>query len=142
MRTPLGARILAVGAILVLAGACDDGEQELRGAQKVTICHATGSASNPFVQNQPNVSPDLQGHTGHPNDIIPPFEYVDDDGNTQQFPGLNWDAEGQAIYNNGCNPVEPIVPTEPPEPTEPTVTEPASSTSEAVTTSTEAVTSS
>lgn len=42
----------------------------------------------------------------HGNDIIEPFFY----GlfNLQYFPGLNWDEEGQAIFNNGCQPVEEI----------------------------------
>ncbi|MEV7395760.1 hypothetical protein [Aeromicrobium sp. NPDC092404] len=81
---------------------------------KITICHSTSSETNPYVQNAPNASGDLHGHTGHTGglfptpgwgDIIPPFEF---DG--EQYPGLNWTAEGQAIYNNGCDlPDEPPV---------------------------------
>lgn len=78
---------------------------------KVDICHATDSHSNPYIQNQPDKSGDVSGHSSHTGsvwypgiadhswgDIIPPFAYV---GGT--FPGLNWTAEGQAIWNNGCN---------------------------------------
>jgi hypothetical protein len=32
----------------------------------------------------------------HPDDIIPPFDFHD------ATHSLNWDEEGQAIYNNGC----------------------------------------
>jgi LPXTG-motif cell wall-anchored protein len=48
---------------------------------------------------------ETQGHSGHtgpvfpaPNwgDIIPPFP---------GFPGMNWTTEGQAIFNNDCQPV-------------------------------------
>lgn len=53
-------------------------------SNKVTICHSTGSASNPYVSNQPSKSADVQGHDGHDGgvypadpwgDIIPPFSY-------------------------------------------------------------------
>lgn len=90
---------------------------------KVTICHRTDAANNPYVQNE--VAADsADGDTGNDNgqgdhsehtgpvatseavaqgfkdadqkwgDIIPPHN---------NFVGLNWTAEGQAIYNNGCN---------------------------------------
>lgn len=54
---------------------------------KITICHATGSNSNPYVTNQPDKSGDVDGHDGHNGpiwfsgittmwgDIIPPFDY-------------------------------------------------------------------
>ncbi len=74
---------------------------------KIPICHSTSSQSNPYVQNSPNASGDLHGHTGHTGgifpapgwgDIIPPFVF----GNVN-FPGMNWTTAGQAIYNNNCN---------------------------------------
>lgn len=76
---------------------------------KIDICHANNSHSNPYIVNQPDKSGDVSGHADHTGpiwypginetwgDIIPPFSYI---GGT--YPGLNWDAEGQAIYNNGC----------------------------------------
>ncbi len=107
--------------VLLLAAACDNdgGEQSLRGAEKVTICHATGDASDPYVEQRPNANGTVNGHDGHANDIIPPFEY---EGG--QYPGKNWDAAGQAIWNNGCTPLGPA-PTQPPAPpTEPAPTQP------------------
>ena len=80
----------------------------------VTICHSTGSHTNPYVVNSPATSGDVGGHDGHNGpvwfpgitvewgDIIPPFTY---DGGS--YTGQNWDAEGQAIYNNGCNIPQP-----------------------------------
>lgn len=72
---------------------------------KVTICHATGSATNPYVVITPNANGVINGHSGSGHqggrDIIPPFSY-NDHGTTKQYPGQNWDATGQAIYNNGC----------------------------------------
>jgi hypothetical protein len=70
---------------------------------KVTICHATGSQSNPYVVITPNANGVVSGHVAHQDqrDIIPPFSY-NDHGTTKQFAGQNWDASGQAIFNNGC----------------------------------------
>jgi hypothetical protein len=70
---------------------------------KVTICHATppDTAANGWKQLAADVasSGHLQGghDTEHAADIIPPYSYYGYD-----FPGKNWDATGQAIYNNGC----------------------------------------
>lgn len=55
-------------------------------SNKITICHATSSTSNPYVMNQPNASGDVSGHDSHNGgvyfagmsswgDIIPPFDY-------------------------------------------------------------------
>jgi hypothetical protein len=70
---------------------------------KVTICHATGSQTNPFVMITPNANGVVNGHQAHQdgNDIIPPFDY-NDHGTTVHFAGQNWDSTGQAIFNNGC----------------------------------------
>ena len=104
----LASTVLAPGGLSVAAHATPD---------KATICHATGSESNPFVQISPSASGVFNGHlgAGHQNgeDIIPPFEYK---GQTYS---QNWDAVGQAIFNNGCE-----VPTEEPPVEEPPVEEP------------------
>ena len=87
---------------------------------KITICHATSSASNPYVVNTPNANGDVSGHAGASHqdgrDIIPPFTY-NDHGTIASFPGQNWDAAGQEIYYNDCK-----VPTPPPDPDAPTLT--------------------
>ena len=104
---PLAAFLLALVMVLLftLPGFAGD---------KIDICHATGSDSNPYVKNQPDKSGDVAGHDGHPNDIIPPFYYKDG-----LYPGKNWDTAGQAIYNNNCNVPQPTpIPTDvPPDPT-------------------------
>jgi uncharacterized repeat protein (TIGR01451 family) len=78
----------------------------LRSWQKVTICHATGNGK--YVRISPSVSSIVNesGHSGHPDDIIPPFTYRDG-GQVKTFPGLNWDAQGQAIYDNDCRVAPP-----------------------------------
>ena len=98
----------------------------------ITICHANSSLTN-IYENPPTVDAnsivdpntnliDPSGHGAHVGDppgafdptidysgnrswgdIIPPFDYDDDTGTTQHYPGLNWDAQGQAILNAGCN---------------------------------------
>jgi len=69
--------------------------------QHVTICHATGSATNPFVRISPSASGVFHGHLGHQDgrDIVPLFTWQG------QTLSENWDATGQAIWNNGCNAV-------------------------------------
>ena len=68
---------------------------------KITICHATASAHNPYVEI--SVADDSithgHGHDGHDDDIIPPFDYGSPE---QHYPGKNWDATHQAILNNHC----------------------------------------
>lgn len=84
---------------------------------KITICHRTNSMSNPYVQiTVDKASADGQGgkgdhyanHTGTVwtsdsakgtwGDIIPPIEGVHN--------GRNWTLEGQAIWNNDCQPLK------------------------------------
>src|SRR4029077_2004641 len=38
--------------------------------KKITLCHATGSATNPYVEITISYN-GLHGHENHPNDIIP-----------------------------------------------------------------------
>ncbi len=84
---------------------------------KVTICHRTAAENNPYVRitvDQDAVDGDLandngqgdhylehtgpvyplRGEDGKWGDIIPAIENL--------HSGLNWDAAGQAIYNNDC----------------------------------------
>ena len=92
----------------------------------VTICHRTRSLTNPYVVitvDDSSINNLLQsgfnGHSTHNEggvwtpsstketwwgDIIPAFE-----SNGVSYPGLNWNAQGQAIFNNGCNPTTPVL---------------------------------
>ena len=69
------------------------------GGERVTICHATGSATNPYVQItvSENAVREGRGHNRNSHqggeDIIPPGP---------DHPGRNWDVAGQTIYGNGC----------------------------------------
>jgi hypothetical protein len=115
--------------------------------EKVTICHRTNSVANPYNEqtvNQnsivmPNGTPTGHGlHTGpvypQPNwgDIIPPFTYNNDSGGTSIYHGMNWDTNGQAIWNGGCD----VVLIEPPEEVTTTTTLPPPTTTSAPTTTT------
>jgi uncharacterized repeat protein (TIGR01451 family) len=81
---------------------------------QIRICHATGgdtySAPSPtkdqiFGEME---SDDANAHGSfvagvHPDDIIPPFVAGSQGANEWgDYPGKNWDAEGQAIWNNNC----------------------------------------
>jgi hypothetical protein len=86
---------------------------------KVTICHRTNSATNPYLQITVDISAagDVVGnspgddHSHHlgpvfdANAIYPPPHNGDQWGDIIPPPGspLNWNAAGQAIWNNECN---------------------------------------
>ena len=89
------------------------------------ICHGTASDDNPYVVNSPDPSGDLNGHADHVGpiwnstlkdshtswgDIIAPFDWTLD-GIPQHYAGLNWDAQGQAVFANGCA-IPTVVPTQ------------------------------
>lgn len=70
---------------------------------KVTICHATSSATNPFTVNSVDVSSIANlargnGHGEHADDIIPPFT----DLKGTSFAGQNWSPDAQAFIDAGC----------------------------------------
>jgi ABC-type sugar transport system substrate-binding protein len=102
-RHPSRLRVAVVGALLV--GIIGIASMPVARASpgppgKVTICHATGSASNPFVQItiSENAAREGRAHNrdGHQasEDIIPPGPYDPD--------GRNWDPARQTIYDEGC----------------------------------------
>jgi hypothetical protein len=80
------------------------------GSDKVDLCHATHSATNPFVLISVDDDGAYNGHLATSSggaagadhqdaeDIIPPFVWSGDGQTYSQ----NWDAEGQAIFNAGC----------------------------------------
>src|SRR5579859_356912 len=72
--------------------------------QKVTICHATGSETNPFVQITVADESIFEAHSEHQNmrDIVPAFTFVNSKGESVSFAGLNLTASGQAMLDNGC----------------------------------------
>ena len=103
--------LLVFAAILVmactgLAGAAVDRPAVTAAAEHVVICHSLGNGG--WVRIAPSVDGVLSAHAHHPRDIIPPFEYKLSNGTTGHFPGLNWGAEGRAIWGNGCVPRRPV----------------------------------
>lgn len=109
------ASVAAGGAVLFIgitgASAAADG---------VTLCHATGSTTNPYhpvTVSDRSIQNLILGGNGHgthtgpvfdPNggkkqpawgDIIPPFDYGTNP--VQHYPGLNWPG-GQAIFDANC----------------------------------------
>lgn len=112
-RTKLWAQLLSCAAVIALgfaglavmaAGAAAAPNDE----KKVAFCHASASASNPYVSVETSVNAFFNsGHIDHvgpiypatnPNgswgDIYPPNDY--------NLAGQNWTVEGQAVFNNGC----------------------------------------
>lgn len=58
---------IALGVVLILAVAF---VFVVKAADKITICHATGSVTNPFTEITINEN-SLRGHADHSGDIIP-----------------------------------------------------------------------
>ncbi len=110
--------VLAVVVGVMSFGSVASADHNPNHQPRVTICHSTqpnqgngngqGPQNNPYIRqtvSQASVNTNPNGHDTHNGpifnnsgqdfwgDIIPPF-----DG----YQGLNWTAEGQAIYNNGC----------------------------------------
>jgi hypothetical protein len=84
---------------LATAGLSFAGETAAPPSHQVTICHATRSATNPYVTITVDVSSageaqSLRGHREHSDDVIPTFVY---DGVT--YPGQG----DQSILADGCN---------------------------------------
>jgi LPXTG-motif cell wall-anchored protein len=120
---------------------------------KVTICHATNSESNPYVSETVAYSSvDGEGHNDHSHhtgpvwsagmkhhatwgDIIPPVHHVIERG-------LNWNAAGTLIWENHCKPVVPTTTSSTTRPTEATTppTEATTPPTEATTPPTEVTT--
>jgi hypothetical protein len=94
-------------AAVVAGGASTASATKPDPAHKVTICHATASDSNPYVEISVDIA-SIVGDSGHGHsgvnagDIIPPFAV---DGYV--YAGNNWDADHQAIFNNGCSVAAP-----------------------------------
>ncbi len=88
----------------------------------VQICHANNNDKDPYISNMPSTSGTdaTAGHGGHlgpawnPSlkdshiawgDIIPPFYYLaNGTGDKTFYPGMNWNADSQLIWQYGCNP--------------------------------------
>lgn len=101
--------------------------------EKITICHATGSTTNPFVKITIARSAVVTAHIQHQHreDIIPAFRYYHDQGEGGPSDGQYVDvlAQGdQATLANGCEVPTPVVTPTPPVPTPP-VTPPTATTS-------------
>ena len=89
--------IAATVSIILLTGSA--GLASAAASSNVTFCHSTGSGK--YQQLSLSTNGVINGHSHHSQDIIPPFTYLNK-GVSTNFPGLNWNAQGQATLNNGC----------------------------------------
>lgn len=71
-------------------------------ASKVLFCHATGSASNPWVRINTSVNAFFNaGHVDHPDDVFPPVSSPKFSTPGQGLHGA-FTADDQAFIDNGC----------------------------------------
>lgn len=61
----------AAGALGLAGRGAGAAPRKKASSQKVAICHATGSKTNPYVLIQVSANATKQGHGGHEGDIIP-----------------------------------------------------------------------
>jgi|GEM_PF-6769816 len=115
--------ILTAAAVIAAIAGGTQAQSEAAGFH-VTICHRTGSASNPYIMISPDAEGVVSGHLDHDQtgnglggDIIPVFE----------FHGVTYSknlgitiggVSGAAILANGCN-VPTMTPTPTPTPIPP-----------------------
>lgn len=88
--------MIAAGALATIATLATPA---LGAGGKVSICHATSSATNPYVLIDVSVAGAYNAHIRHHDghDVIPPFTWK---GRTYS---QNWDADGRALHANGCD---------------------------------------
>jgi hypothetical protein len=96
--------LVAVAGFTMGLGANQAAAQTPSDTESVTLCHATGSATNPYVVITVDAAGAYNGHLGigpgqehqGSEDIIPPFIYQGTEYSQ------NWDAAGQAIFEADC----------------------------------------
>lgn len=101
-------RIIASAAVLPLAllgaiGMATSATASPPPNHKVTYCHATHSATNPFVVITTDKLAVVRGHQNHQDleDVIPPFDWALPNS-SGSFGGLNWNADSADFIANGC----------------------------------------
>ena len=85
----------------------DDGD-----AKKIQFCHATGK-DDKYVKLETSVKAFFQaGHNTHQDgrDIVPSGNSYTVKGNVTPIAAQNWDAAGQAMFENDCEEPEVVVP--------------------------------
>ena len=95
-------------ALGVLGGAMSATASQPSSDHQVTYCHATHSATKPFVVITTDKIAVVSGHQNHQDfeDVIPPFSW-NLPNSSGTFAGLNWGQGSQAFIDNGCKPVSP-----------------------------------
>ena len=94
MLIPVGACALYVGTSVLFAPS----RHPL--TTTITICRATGQASDPYEAIPLTLAPDgfARLATQFPDAIVPPYSAAD-----FSYPGQNWTEKGQRVWYSGCH---------------------------------------
>ena len=118
-------------AMFGFAGLSTANGQSAAAGYHITICHRTGSASNPYIMISPDVEGVINGHLDHEQtgnglggDIIPNFTYKGVSYSKNLSANFGDGIDGAAVLANGCkvpkyrkptpSPTPPTGPTPPP----------------------------
>jgi hypothetical protein len=98
MRSRRMAALILAGSILAAVPALGSASSGLGPTTHVTICHATGSRTNPYVMISPSVAGIVNGHLKHQDhrDVVPPFTF------RGQTYSQNWTSAGQSFLAGMC----------------------------------------
>lgn len=109
---PVWRRVTSMLGIVSMAGAMAVAGTVAFAADPVTqqkVCAPSGDTAAPYSPETLGVDQIVDHDADHGGYIIPSFSYTDSDNVVQNYPGLNWTTDNQAIFGNDC-----AVPTLPP----------------------------
>ena len=93
--------LVASGVVALLAGVdvyIGSLTDRVAPVETLTICQATGLAGHPYQPLNVDVASDGSiRNIDRSRDIVPPYSYVG-----RGHPGVNWTADGRAVWYTGC----------------------------------------
>lgn len=102
---PVWRRVTSMLGIVSMAGAMAVAGTVAFADDPVTqqkVCAPSGDTAAPYSPDTLGVDQIVDHDADHGGSIIPSFSYTDSDNVVQNYPGLNWTTDNQAIFGNDC----------------------------------------